>query len=393
MNKQQQQQQTMNNQQAGQRPQQQPGQRRPSLTKQPSHPGVQQVRGRGAKAVGQRGKPMQQRRNSGNQPIQVSQVAPQSGLLIHQPPQQYDVHEVQPILTIGGGPSKPSGQGLQHPGGNRQFHHGGGPKNVTSGGRGQPQGYQQQNPHQQGNFQRGGMATRRPGRGQPRGHVRGRGRGNLNQHQRQVSHQGQNIEIGDPQFQPQNHPHDPSGMQVPSQGQPFQQQQQQFQQQHHQPQQRGRGQVGKSRGGVKQRLGRGGFQQSPKMGQQQQQPSQRGGMQQKRGRGGGHFQGGGHPNVPQGMQRQHSGGGDAPMLNPQCGVCIEGLAETTHGDDVMSMMVSVGPVQALKMYPNHRKAIGFFFNPTDAAMFQQRFNRSLVNFVPVDVKLIWRPPP
>lgn len=225
---------------------------------------------------------------------------------------------------------------------------------MPSRGRGQPQGYQQQNPHQQGNFQRGGMATRRPGRGQPRGHVRGRGRGNLNQHQRQVLHQGQNIETGDPQFQPQNHPHDPSGIQVLSQGQPFQQpqqqqqqfQQQQFQQQHHQPQQRGRGQVGKSRAGVKQRLGRGGFQQSPKMGQQQQ-PSHRGGMQQKRGRGGGHFQGGGHPNVPQGMQRQHSGGGDAPMLNPQCGVCIEGLAETTHGDDVMSMMVSVGPVQVI----------------------------------------------
>ncbi|PIK56678.1 hypothetical protein BSL78_06400 [Apostichopus japonicus] len=125
-------------------------------------------------------------------------------------------------------------------------------------------------------------------------------------------------------------------------------------------QQRGRGQGSKM--SVKQRLGRGaggGVQQNPQQGFQQQ--HQRGGMQHKRGggRGQGNFQGGRNPNVPPNLRHPHPGGGDAPLLNPQSGISIEGLDQQTDGNLVMRMMISVGPVQVCIFYDSFEQQIRY----------------------------------
>ncbi|XP_069814983.1 RNA-binding protein 33 isoform X2 [Dendropsophus ebraccatus] len=68
-----------------------------------------------------------------------------------------------------------------------------------------------------------------------------------------------------------------------------------------------------------------------------------------------------------------------------CVVSVEGLSSSTNEHQLRNLLMSVGPIQNLQMFPVQRKAIATFENPHHASQFQQRFHRT-------GNHLLWRNP-
>lgn len=101
-----------------------------------------------------------------------------------------------------------------------------------------------------------------------------------------------------------------------------------------------------------------------------------------RGRGGGGQMGRGHlmPN------KQNPRMVECP---PQtCVVSVEGLSSSTTDNQLKNLLMSVGPIEDLQMFPNQRKAIATFKNPHHALQFQQKFHRHMIDLSHINVSLV-----
>ncbi|XP_066441151.1 RNA-binding protein 33 isoform X2 [Eleutherodactylus coqui] len=71
-----------------------------------------------------------------------------------------------------------------------------------------------------------------------------------------------------------------------------------------------------------------------------------------------------------------------------CVVSVEGLSSSTTDQQLRNLLMSVGPIQNLQMFPHQRKAIATFENPHDASQFQQRFHRHMIDLSHINVSLV-----
>ncbi|XP_072307051.1 RNA-binding protein 33 isoform X2 [Eucyclogobius newberryi] len=69
-------------------------------------------------------------------------------------------------------------------------------------------------------------------------------------------------------------------------------------------------------------------------------------------------------------------------------VSIEGLSSSTTEVQLKNLLKSIGPIEMLKMIPQHRKAIARFSSPQHAASFQTSFHRHMIDLSHIDVSLI-----
>ncbi|XP_040290094.1 RNA-binding protein 33 isoform X2 [Bufo bufo] len=71
-----------------------------------------------------------------------------------------------------------------------------------------------------------------------------------------------------------------------------------------------------------------------------------------------------------------------------CVVSVEGLSSSTSDQQLRNLLMSVGPIQNLQMFPSQRKAIATFESPHHASQFQQRFHRHMIDLSHINVSLI-----
>ncbi|KAM3929080.1 RNA-binding protein 33 [Leptodactylus fuscus] len=71
-----------------------------------------------------------------------------------------------------------------------------------------------------------------------------------------------------------------------------------------------------------------------------------------------------------------------------CVVSVEGLSSSTTDHQLRNLLMSVGPIQNLQMFPHQRKAIATFENPHHASQFQQRFHRHMIDLSHINVSLV-----
>ncbi|XP_070584386.1 RNA-binding protein 33 isoform X3 [Erythrolamprus reginae] len=71
-----------------------------------------------------------------------------------------------------------------------------------------------------------------------------------------------------------------------------------------------------------------------------------------------------------------------------CVVSVEGLSSSTTDIQLKNLLMSIGPIQSLQMFPQQRKAIAKFKEPADALKFQQKFHRHMIDLSHINVALI-----
>lgn len=71
-----------------------------------------------------------------------------------------------------------------------------------------------------------------------------------------------------------------------------------------------------------------------------------------------------------------------------CVVSVEGLSSSTTDHQLRNLLMSVGPIQNLQMFPHQRKAIATFESPHHASQFQQRFHRHMIDLSHINVSLV-----
>ncbi|KAM9308196.1 RNA-binding protein 33 [Gastrophryne carolinensis] len=69
-------------------------------------------------------------------------------------------------------------------------------------------------------------------------------------------------------------------------------------------------------------------------------------------------------------------------------VLVEGLSSSTTDLQLRSLLMSVGPITDLQMFPSQRKAKAAFENPNDALQFQQKFHRHMIDLSHINVSLV-----
>nr|DBA25085.1 TPA: hypothetical protein GDO54_012656 [Pyxicephalus adspersus] len=69
-------------------------------------------------------------------------------------------------------------------------------------------------------------------------------------------------------------------------------------------------------------------------------------------------------------------------------VTVEGLSSSTTDHQLRNLLMSVGPIEDLQMFPHQRKAIATFLNPHHALQFQQKFHRHMIDLSHINVSLV-----
>ncbi|XP_018409504.1 PREDICTED: RNA-binding protein 33 [Nanorana parkeri] len=101
-----------------------------------------------------------------------------------------------------------------------------------------------------------------------------------------------------------------------------------------------------------------------------------------RGRGVGGQMGRGHPMPNKQNLRM------AECTPQTCVVSVEGLSSSTTDNQLKNLLMSVGPIEDLQMFPHQRKAIATFENQHHALQFQQRFHRHMIDLSHINVSMV-----